>query len=269
MERSLASFNSLVQSKEFYEAEQSLKSAVQRRHQTHASECRAAVMHGVREMCEHRQTACAYELAQLLRLFPDDDDRQACTVEALGLLAGDSETDFAFRFLRESTPSRPLHAEASRVYAARGHDAMAVKHAALSGDSRAVAEQLKVWASKGRPDEVDLFFTRTFLQVLCVSETLLEPGELLVEARDVFGQQLTSLPLFHFCSFLCQAAAFDRRPVTLFTALKERYAPSLARDPDLNALLENVGQRYFGLEKIEKSGGSLMDMIQSIFAGAQ
>jgi hypothetical protein len=54
-------------------------------------------------------------------------------------------------------------------------------------------------------------------------------------------------PLIHFGTFLIQALSITDS--TLVNILKERYQPSLARDPMLEEYIAQIEKVYFGVER--------------------
>ena len=113
------------------------------------------------------------------------------------------------------------------------------------------ASLLLEWASHGLPSELPLFITRAVLQYLALGD--LRGGHAVLDgfmgrlgggkATEVGGQ-----PLLHFVQFVMRLCERGEGGGELLDVLRAKYAPELGRDEGLDALLDKVGQVFFGRE---------------------
>ena len=122
--------------------------------------------------------------------------------------------------------------------------------------------------AKGERSEVDLFLAQSVLHLLVLQK--IHQAKLLFERfvsvhPNVEEQQPPFLlPLLNFLWFLLAAA--EQKLVTAFKVLRDKYSPSLKRDPSYEACLDRIGERLFGIPSSSAGRGGMEGLLQS-FAG--
>lgn len=122
--------------------------------------------------------------------------------------------------------------------------------------------------SKGERSEVDLYITQSVLHLLVLKK--------IQQAKMVFERYVSAhpdvekqrppflLPLMNFLWFLMSAA--EQKLVQAFKVLRDKYSPSLARDPTYGKCLDRIGELLFGLPSkpgVGGAGGGLEDLFKS------
>jgi len=137
---------------------------------------------------------------------------------------------------------------------------MAEKHYLRGSDPIGYARMILKWINKEDTSEIDLFIARAVLQYLCLSN--------LKDANVVFGEFLNltrvNTKLVEFLQFLVKTLERDAYP--LFKLLREKYAPSLQRDPTFDQYLSLIGKVFFGVEPPNQGGlGSIFSTLMKSF----
>jgi len=230
---------------------------------------------GATLMLQHGQAHEGVELAQLLlehykaaAVVPSVDSL-APLLRIFNAFADTTPPELRRSFVKASITwsARPdnheqgapeLHDAYASFYARVGERALAERHY-VRGSGALVAEHarlLTVWAAEGGyAGEEDLFVARSVLQLLCLSN-LKGATALLSTALQ---QRPLDSPLIHFLRFVVQVVQHDAYP--LFDKLRQQYAPSIARDPTFEKLLELVAKVYFNVEPPQSRGGGMAGLL--------
>ena len=105
------------------------------------------------------------------------------------------------------------------------------------------------WAGKGFASERALFITRAVLQYLALADLRGAHAVLdgaMTRMRTEESEEVSRDPLIHFVQFVMRTC--EREAGELFDVLRERYAPALQRDEGLQAVLDRIGEQFFGRE---------------------
>lgn len=115
------------------------------------------------------------------------------------------------------------------------------------------------------PGEIDLVLTLGVLQYLALGN-LRDANRLIDEVRrrsmSFSAPPIPDTPLMHFVKFLL--LTLERDAVPLFRMLRNRYRPSIERDPTFNEYLDEVATRFYGLPKPGGMQGMLGDIMKML-----
>lgn len=142
------------------------------------------------------------------------------------------------------------------------------QHFLYSNDGASSAEMLVEFAiSDGKEEEYDLFIAQFVLQLLCIrSKQTANVAFITYTEKHPKCESMPpfSLPMLNFIFFLL--AAVESQKLATFTALCDKYKPSIARDPDYFQYLERIGENFFGLQlpKRKKPKGLLGNLFQGL-----
>lgn len=141
-------------------------------------------------------------------------------------------------------------------------------HFSRGNDAQLYAEALNSCSSM-QPDlseEKDLFVARAVLQTLaCAHQSQVDVQ--LQHAHEVLQccqrvMHLKDSPLLHFIRFLTQALPLKDHD--LFLLLKDKYQPSLQRDPSFSAYLTKIEELHFNVTKKGGMGGMFGGLLRSL-----
>ncbi|XP_024388542.1 protein GET4 [Physcomitrium patens] len=112
------------------------------------------------------------------------------------------------------------------------------------------------------PGEADLVVARAVLLYLSLGN-LRDANRLWDSVRQRLSdssQELPDTPLLHFIKFLLLTLERDALP--LFKMLRQKYKPSLDRDTSLDEYLDEIGERFFNLQRRSGVQGMLGDFMR-------
>jgi hypothetical protein len=164
-----------------------------------------------------------------------------------------------------------LNAAAGRAAAAVGEYAEAVASFVRGDAPEETAGAVWEWCARdGLAGERDLFLARVVLQYL-VSQNMGDAGVVRRQYCDRAGWESrgADVPcLVSFCELACMACAVGGRGRALFEKVRAVYGPALAVDPALTALVERVGEMYFGIQAPAPAGmaGMMQNMLRGMMA---
>lgn len=109
----------------------------------------------------------------------------------------------------------------------------------------------------GYRSERDLFVARAGLHLLCLGQV--------AGCKDLLTRLGTpNTPILNFVRMLYSGfliQAIEVKNYRIATFLKEKYAPSLQRDPNLKAYLVHIDKKYFGIDPPREGGlSSLLNL---------
>lgn len=292
LEKVFEKFKALFADKKYYEALQLCKTLVMRHNAAKQFDQSEQLAFDVtKNLLAHKQGAAGAELANLMietykkaAMQPNDEriERVVAVFQAFPDEAEDAATAFMKDAIQwtttkptESTPSTStstgnlygapaLHAALARRLSATGSDHSASqRHWLRAGQPQEHAKQVLSWAKTGLRGEADLFAARATIQYLALSN--LKDANLFWEAiRELYTTESWSLdsPLAHFVNFLLKTCERDAAP--LFRLLKQQYAVSLARDPQLQTYLDKVGEVFFGIPVSQGMFGDLLNLTKGL-----
>jgi len=116
------------------------------------------------------------------------------------------------------------------------------------------------------PGEADLVIARAVLLYLSLGN-LRDANRLwdaIKQRLDGSSQDWQDTPLLHFIKFLLLTLERDALP--LFRMLRQKYKPSLDRDPSLDEYLDEIGERFYNQPRRGGMQGMLGDFMK-MFAG--
>eukprot|EP00743_Colponemidia_sp_Colp-15_P005498 GILK01005912.1.p1 GENE.GILK01005912.1~~GILK01005912.1.p1 ORF type:complete len:291 (+),score=52.19 GILK01005912.1:68-940(+) len=263
-----------LQDGQFYEAQQIVKTLCFRyKAQKKWDEAIELLTTAAQKMLQHRQVNEGADLGQMLvDIYTETNVPE--TQESLGPLVSifcafptDEPNPVKYKFMKAalkwssqvgSLPlgSPQLHKLTALSYWKDCDYAAAQRHFLRAGQPSLFAEMLTQWAHTGNKDEEDLFIARAVLQLLALKQ--------INDARAVLSKALSNStafdsPLIHFCKFLIQVC--EERSSELFQILKDKYEPSLNRDPSFAQYLTLIGKEVFG---IQSQRGGLSGMLNDL-----
>lgn len=154
-----------------------------------------------------------------------------------------------------------LHSAFANHYWLRKDYSSANKHFVRSDDMAGFAKMCVEWSADGFPGEEDLFFTRPTLMLLALGN--LKMANLFFKSyTDLLTAAQCDVPLHNFCRFLLLTLERDAHP--LLEQLRQKYAPSLARDPTFSQYLDQIAFVFFNIKKPNTEGG-LGGLMGSLF----
>ncbi|KAJ5074493.1 golgi to er traffic protein [Anaeramoeba ignava] len=163
-----------------------------------------------------------------------------------------------------------LHYITAKIYENNEDYGESQKHyIQTKGRTKEFGKMLITWAKQGTKSEIDLFIARPILQMLCFSN--LDDSESLYE---YYIQELVSnmmniqTPLLNFITFLFRTLRRDSKE--LFLMLREKYLPSLQRDPSFVKFVDQIGRVYFDIETPRQDFASLFgNLIPSLLGDSE
>lgn len=288
-----------IESGACYEAQQTLKTVYHRfKAKKQNKESYELLQQGAIVQLSHRQITCGVELGLLLAeafttdRVPADQPSTSMMVAVIRAFPQPASTgpeseqglDECSRLVSAAVKwahkqssgdaACAIHAAfAKYVWEAFGWQRMskAVLHYVRSNDAPGFSEALSACSSTLRPEEQDLYVCRAVLQILAAAGKAsttrqLEFGRAVLQRCQASLPSLGASPLAHFTSMLIDAV--QKRSDTLATLLKEKYMPSLSRDPALEALVCRVEVLYLdkGADALGGGGGLLGNLLRSLTA---
>eukprot|EP01027_Heterolobosea_sp_BB2_P006706 GEZU01010096.1.p1 GENE.GEZU01010096.1~~GEZU01010096.1.p1 ORF type:complete len:404 (-),score=89.54 GEZU01010096.1:145-1266(-) len=127
------------------------------------------------------------------------------------------------------------------------------------------ARMIFEWAQAGDFDaEWDMFIARPILHLLCL-HNINDAMVVLAEYMKMAAQKgKTESPLTNFLKFSILAA--EKRNYALFQKLKEKYAPSLARDKQFGKYVDKISSVVFGA-RTDAGQGGLGGLFNNLLSG--
>ncbi|GLU16086.1 hypothetical protein SLE2022_325360 [Rubroshorea leprosula] len=192
-------------------------------------------------------------------LGPDDDEQKLA--EALGaaklrvegcssFLKAAIKWSIEFGANRHGAPE--LHAMlAAYIYSESPELDMArVSYHFVRGDNlKKFASTLVNFMGKCYPGEDDLAIARAVLMYLSMGN-LGDANDIMDEVKEQMEAKNLEFPesdLIHFISFLLQTVERDALP--LFNMLRINYKPSIDREPTFNEYLDDIAEKFFGVQR--------------------
>jgi len=230
-------------------------------------------------MLQHKQTKCATELGLLLvKLYSDTHTPVSpATLEVIthhfasypeGV--DDGKVDFMKAALRWTMAEGKKYGEAvlhdllAEWFTQQKEYGYAQRHYIRGDSSDKFAVMLVNFAKLGHPSEADLFIARAVFQYLCLGKTK-EAVFVLESFLSAFpALRITPTPLVNFLGFLLEA--LDQKSPQLFKMLREKYTPSIQRDPTFNQYLDQIGIQFFNIQPQAEGGiGGLLNNFMKAF----
>jgi len=244
----------LIEEGNFYEAQQLTKTIYFRHYsRKNIAEAKQVLLSGAITMLNSKQINCASELGKLLlniylkdQLKVDKENLEPIITIANLYPSGNKEKiSFLKLALKWASTEEEMNLQ-KQLYALLGRsfaemeDFPNAQSCYIRGDNpEEFAKVLLTWLRKGYPGEYDLFLARAVLLYLSTAN--------LRDANEVFTFVTQSLkintPLVNFIRFLLLTLERDAHP--LFEILKQKYAPSLSRDPTLLQYLDHIAEVFF------------------------
>mmetsp|Transcript_23565 Transcript_23565/g.41768 ORF Transcript_23565/g.41768 Transcript_23565/m.41768 type:complete len:251 (+) Transcript_23565:1043-1795(+) len=123
-----------------------------------------------------------------------------------------------------------------------------------SGQVTGLVTCLKHLMTKGLAGEQDLIVARAALQLIAIKN--------LESAKEVLRHfSGIESPILNFAKFLVQACELQQ--LELVDVLKEKYAPSLARDPNFSKYMQQIEHGIFGREPPANEMSSIFQFFRS------
>jgi hypothetical protein len=270
-----------IEDGDYYEALQMYKTL----HDRHVSnsnyeEAEKLVVSGSLTLLKMKQLSAATELALvLMELFktskkPVDEESRATVMRiSNGYTPGPEQLSFLKAALKWSVTAgsrargdpelRMLLAHAAKEC---GDFAGASQQYLFADEPEEFAALLWEWSGKGYASERDLFVARAVLQLLSLEN--LRDANLVFEGfkarAEKKGVKLDT-PLMNFIRFLLVTCERDAPP--LFQMLRQRYAPSLAREESFQTYLQLIGQKFFNIQPPPNMGSMLSNMMKMFGGG--
>ncbi|KAJ0657420.1 putative golgi to ER traffic protein [Helianthus annuus] len=122
-------------------------------------------------------------------------------------------------------------------------------HFARGRNPNRFASTLVNFMGKCYPGEDDLAIARAVLMYLSIgnlrdANNIMDEIEKLAEVK---GLQFPDSELMRFINYLLQTLMRDALP--LFNTLKQKFSSSIERDPMFNELLEDIGEKFYGVRR--------------------
>lgn len=161
---------------------------------------------------------------------------------------------------------------AERLFSCSNYPA-AQLHFILGKSPEKFAEMIVKWSQMGDPKEVDLFCARAVFLYLAQGGGRTPFAKRLYEScrKAMYEDQNREIPpLMNFIRFLL-AVIESGASSPQFSFLREKYAVTIARDPEFQLLLNRIGSRYFNQQPpggMSGMGGVVGNLMRSIFGGA-
>jgi len=135
----------------------------------------------------------------------------------------------------------------------------AQKHFIRGNQPEQFSRVLVTWAKSVYPSERDLIIARVVFQYLCLAN--LKDANIVFENFLKQQPSFPETPLINFLRFLLITLQRDAYP--LFEKLRQKYRPSIDRDPSFQQYLNHIALVFF---KVRPSGGmnSFGDLIKSM-----
>mmetsp|Transcript_16312 Transcript_16312/g.26937 ORF Transcript_16312/g.26937 Transcript_16312/m.26937 type:complete len:304 (+) Transcript_16312:1868-2779(+) len=266
-----------VEEGNYYEAQQMYKGVFHRQlGQKKFSEARELLMSGISVMQKHAQYSCAAELSLLLvqQLLPasdapvdkDTNDMLLSVFENFEEDEGPGRAQFMKAAIKwsvgndkKSTGAPMLHTAFARWYWKLKDYPSAQRHFVRGDCPQDFAKMLIEWSAQGYRSEQDMFIARGVLQYLCLQN--LKDANILFE-EFMKASSLPPTPLTNFIRFLL--LTLERDALTLFNVLREKYAPSIRRDPAFSPYLDHIASVFYNV-RVPASGlqGILGDLLNN------
>jgi len=263
-----------VEEGNFYEAQQLIKTLYFRyTTQNKVSEAKEILINGACTMLKANQSTCASELGQMLlklysdshvkadtsavesvtriaSLFPAGDQGKISLLKsalkwsvAEGAAANNNNTT------KQGDPN--LHAQLAKAYYEADEYPYAQKHYLKSNQPKEFGQMLIDWANEGYSSERDLYIARAVLMYLSLSN--LRDANVIYQIFTNSLQPNQFTPLLHYLKFLLLTLERDAYP--LFDVLRQKYKPSLSRDPSFSPYLDHIAQIYYRVKPPTPAGG--------------
>ncbi|KYQ93449.1 DUF410 family protein [Tieghemostelium lacteum] len=289
-ERQLVNLESKFSEGNYYDLLQSYKALYFRfSAQKKYKETVSLLMSGTMNFLKYQQFDCASELAKLLieayRNFktPYSAESKANIIKLLNEYK-DNTSHGKINFMRDaikwssefpeessSSSTSPnnsnkgspeLHKLLGDTLTDAGDYVDAQKHYLFGDSPMSFCRMLKKWVEESEnEDENDLYITRAVLGYLCLKKTL-DANQLLTEyTKEIDRSNFT--PLLNYIRYLL--LTLDRDALPLFNLLKQKYEPSLKRDPQFSKYLDQIANVYFNVPI--SSGGGLGSILSNLFGG--
>ncbi|GAM27364.1 hypothetical protein SAMD00019534_105390 [Acytostelium subglobosum LB1] len=268
-ERQLASLESKFSAGNYYDLLQSYKALFFRNSNANKTkETVALLVSGATIFLKYEQWNCAAELCSLLvetykksKTTYDDVSKNTIITLFKGFRCNDNVamTNFMRDAIKWSATSGAgergspeFHALLADTLAASGDYIGAQKHYIFGNDPASFATMLNNWVPKDDKSEGDLYIARAVFGYLCV-KNLKDASVLFQSFVQLQGiEQANFTPLLNYIRFLLLTLERDALP--LFNILKQKYAPTIARDPMFSKYLEQIANIYYKVP-IQQSGG--------------
>jgi len=227
-------------------------------------------------MLKAKQITCASELTQLLlNLYCESHIKaESYAIDSIIQLAnlfpaGDSGKiallKTAIKWSRTEGPHKQgepvLHAHLAKAYHEASEYAHAQKHYLKSNQPQEFGQMLILWANDGYLSERDLYIARAIFMYLSLSN--LRDANIIFQ---VFTQSLSPVqatPLLNYLKFLLLTLEHDAYP--LFDTLRQKYKPSLSRDPSFLQYLDHIAQTFYKVKPQHPAGPGLGSFISDLF----
>jgi len=156
-----------------------------------------------------------------------------------------------------------LFALLARSYAESKDYSRAQKYYIKGETPQEFAEMLEKWIKQGYASEADLFIARAVFQYLSLAN--------LRDANIIFSALTKNMsvntPLINYIRFLLQT--LERNAYPLFELLRQKYAPSLSRDPSFSQYLDYIAQVFYKVKPTSNNtpggfGNFFSDMLKSL-----
>jgi len=194
-------------------------------------------------------------LIKIFQLFPDSSEAR---------LAKESFMKAAIKWSSNngSNEGHPtLHTLFAKSYQKQQDFGKAQFHFIRGSDPEEFSKMLIEWTQRAYSSEHDLFLARVVLQYLCLSN--LRDANIIFENFVKLSVSLPQTPLINFLRFLLLTLERDAYP--LFDNLRQKYKPTLDRDPSFQQYLDHIAFSFFGV-KIASSN-FLADFMKSFLSG--
>ncbi|KAG0583585.1 hypothetical protein KC19_3G147300 [Ceratodon purpureus] len=138
----------------------------------------------------------------------------------------------------------------------------ASQHFVRGNQPEAFAKVVVECMNKCYPSEADLVIARAVMLYLSLGN-LRDANRLWDSVRQRLSdssQDFPDSPLLHFVKFLLSTLERDALP--LFRMLRQKYKPSLDRDPSLEEYLDEVAERFYNVQRRNGMQGMLGDFMK-------
>ncbi|EFA79568.1 DUF410 family protein [Heterostelium album PN500] len=270
-DRQIASLESKFSAGNYYDLLQSYKALYFRNASAKKyKETISLLLSGATNFLKYQQWNCAAELGQLLietyKSFGTKyDDESKNTVSTLFKGFNCPENAAMITFMRDAIKwsesagagdkgSDEFHALLAIAMAKNGDYIDAQKHFIFGNDPISFADMLVAWTRDASQSEVDLYIARASADAEQLFQSFVQ--KLSIQTADF-------TPLLNYIRFLLLTLQRDALP--LFNLLKQKYEPSIARDPMFSKYLEQIANLYYNVP-LPQSGG-LGSLLSGLFSG--
>eukprot|EP01132_Coremiostelium_polycephalum_P003758 gene3758-4678_t len=270
-ERQLVSLESKFSEGNYYDILQSYKALYFRNANAKKyKETVTLLVSGSLNFLKYEQWNCAAELAQLLvetyQNFntPYNNETKVNIIKIFKGFKGECQGQINFMRLaikwsaekgEEKKGAPELHSLLAICLMESGDYIDSQKHFIYGDDPVSFAKLIKKWTEDAETDEVDLYIARGVLSYLCVNN--LKDANILFKECTSNIQLDDFTPLLNYIRYLL--LTLERNALPLFNVLKEKYAPSIKRDPQFSKYLEQIAHIFYKVPLQGKGGiGSLL-----------